>query len=146
MFGWFKKKVDPKAEENEQLALDASYNMLMTQLELGNVTDNADAMKRVLTPFAMGYIFGFADATLQKAGIANDAHGMACLAITHMRLFGDDKGSRLFGHSLKIQADTKFIEGRNLGGKELYRWVSEKDFTPLGLTDHLHGQRQMSEE
>lgn len=139
MFGWFKKKVDPNAEEKEQLALDASYTMLMVQFDLGSWTDNADAMKRLMTPFAMGYIFGFADAQLQKAGVADEGRCIACLTIVHMRLFDNDKGSRLFGHSLKIQSDSGFNQGRKLGGEEVYRWFTEKDFVPLGLSDYLRG-------
>lgn len=140
MFGLFGTREDKQLREKITWAQDASHEILMTQMELGGASSDPDSRRRLATPYGFGYVFGFADALIQRAGLTDDGKIMAELAIAHMRLFGTEQGPKIFSASLDRQADPQFLEGRRTGGAEASQWLSSggKEI-PSGLSDYLSG-------
>ena len=143
MFGLFGSKERKQAQEKLQWAQDASHELLMTPMELGGAESDSAKQKRLATPYGFGYIFGFSDALIQRAGVTDDGEIMAALTIVHTRLFGDTQGPKIFGSSLNRQAEPQFIEGRKAGGTEAMQWLSEGGkHAPIGLAGYLLGRVQ----
>ena len=138
MFGLFGTREDKQLREKITWAQDASLEILMTQMELGGASSDRDSQRRLATPYGFGYVFGFADALIQRAGVGDDARMIAELATAHIRLFGTEQGPKIFSACLSRQSDPQFLEGRRTGGVEASQWLSSggKDI-PSGLSDYL---------
>jgi hypothetical protein len=66
---------NPKIHPKAQGAQDLAHDMLMTQMNLfGGLNDQQK--QRVVTPVAIGYIFGFTDAMLQRAGVSDETEAL----------------------------------------------------------------------
>ena len=125
-----------------QWAQDAAHSMIVTQLSLGGVLDeDAEAVKRVVSAFGFGYIFGFADQLLQRAGVTDEVQTLTQLAIVLTRLFGKDRGPKIFGKCLRQQDDPEFRAARLLGAQEVRTWLEHPDkAAPMGLAQYLNGK------
>jgi hypothetical protein len=100
MFKLFRNKA--KADAKAQWAQDAAYELLMPQLDLGSAFHDDAAKQRLLTPHGCGYVFGFADALLQRAGVTDELAAMAALVATYVRIFGNGQGPKIFRASLDL--------------------------------------------
>jgi hypothetical protein len=134
----FRSKAKQK-DDKVRAAHDTACGLLMTQLHMGGVFDDQAAGERLITPQACGYMFGFADAMLQRAGVTDELAAMAELAVVYVHIFGVERGSKIFRASLDIQTDNEFAAGRALGAKEALEFLADKS-APLGLTDYLHAR------
>jgi hypothetical protein len=140
VFGWFGRKKIGSADANAKLqwAQDTAYAVVMTQVDLAGAADDGPGHDRLATAYAFGYIFGFADALIQRAGAKDDVEIMAQLTLVFTRLFGVDKGSKIFGASLRRQTDPQFGAGRSAGGSEAVDWLSSGGKNaPTRLTFYL---------
>jgi hypothetical protein len=127
-----------RAEKIKQTQ-DVIHNVLMTQLVLGSAFASPESQRRLLTPYGCGYIFGFADSLIALAGVTEEVEVMAELTVAHLRIFGEDQGAMIFGKSLTLQGDAEFMAARMAGGNESRRWLSDKQFVPMGLSRYLNG-------
>jgi hypothetical protein len=131
--------VAPKSKKGSEF-VDLASNMLMTQIDLGNALPGCPNRQRLGKPYARGYMFGFLDAFLQKAGVTDEIEALALITIAHTRLLGVDAGSSFVREALANQApDSIFTNGRAKGGADVYRWLSDNNVPPLVLTDYLNG-------
>jgi hypothetical protein len=126
-----------KAEDKVQLAHEIAQNLIVTQLDLGSAFDDEARRKKLATPYGLGYIFGFADALLQRAGLTDETTALAELTLIYVRIFGKEQGPKVLRASLDLQTDKDFGAGRRTGGGEVYKWLSDKS-VPLGLADYLN--------
>jgi hypothetical protein len=141
MFKLFKSNSERKADAKIQWAQDAAYNVIMTQLDLGGAFTDQAAQQRLLTPRGCGYIFGFADALLLRAGVIDDVAAMAALLATYVGIFAKEQGPKIFHRSLDIQTQADFVAGRKMGGNEAMQWLAAPDKSaPMGLADYLNGR------
>jgi hypothetical protein len=58
--------------------------------------------------------------------------------LAHIKVFGQEMGSMLVGDALGDRGDSEFIRGRTAGAGDLTRWLDDRAYTPLSLTDYLH--------
>jgi hypothetical protein len=134
-----------RAAENLQWAQDAAYTVLAAQIALGAARDGGTNQKRLATPYAVGYVFGFADALLRQAVHTDDVQ-MAALTFVHTRLFGVTQGSKIFGASLRQQInphriDPHFDAGCTDGGSEAIAFIAgNAKSVPTGLADYLNAR------
>jgi hypothetical protein len=111
----------------------------MAQLDMGGAFDYPAAKDRLFTPHGCGYMFGFADALLQRAGVTDEVKATASLAVLYVRMFGEEQGPKVFRASLDLQSEADVAAGRTAGGGEALQWLtSEGKDGPLGLTDFLN--------
>jgi len=98
--------------------------------------------RRLATPYAFGYIFGFADAMAQRAGARRDTAILAFITVVFIEMFGREQGTKVFALCLTRQNDPEFAAGRRAGGSELIAWLSSPGGkeVPLGLTEYLQGK------
>jgi len=105
---------------------------------VGDASNGGTNQGRLPTPYAFGYIFGFADALIQRSGITDDVQIMAALTVVHTEMFGTTQGARIFGASILRQTDPQFAAGRTDGGTEALKWLSSGGkWVPSGLTFYL---------
>lgn len=137
MFNLFRRKPEQR-DIKVQTAHDAACSILTTQITLGSALHDKSAKERLLTAWGIGYIFGFADALLQRAGVIDEVAAMAELTLVYVKIFGVDQGSKIFRAALDLQGESDFAAGRKTGAAEALCFLAEKSATPLGLTDYLH--------
>jgi hypothetical protein len=133
--------VKSTAVDKVQWAQDAAHTLLMTQLDLGGVLEDDDAaVKRMVSSFGFGYVFGFAEQLLQVASVTDEVRVMAQLTFILTRVFGKEQGPKIFGKCLRSQNDSEFLAARLLGAQEVRGWLAapEKD-APMGLAQYLNG-------
>jgi len=104
----------------------------MRYVQLLTATRNADYFESdsITLPF------GLCDACLQSAGINNDTESMALLTVVHVKLFGEEVGTKVVGQSFQEQEDPTFAKGRMVGGQELVEFFRSKKPT-MGLASYL---------
>lgn len=136
MFNLFRSR--PKQRDAKaQTAQDVACGLLMTQLHMAGALEDQAAKQRVLTPHGIGYIFGFADALLQRAGVLDEVAAMAELTLVYVSIFGVDQGSKIFRAALDLQGESDFAAARKAGAAEALRFLADKS-APLGLADYLN--------
>jgi len=136
LFGFGQNK--KRTEEKIQWAQDAAYKVLMAQADQAGASEQGTSQKRLVTNYAFGYIFGFAGALMQRAGVTDDVKIMAQLMLVYTSLFGIDKGSKIFGACLRRQSEPDFASGRKVGGSEALKWLSSGGkWVPSGLMFYL---------
>jgi hypothetical protein len=143
MFKFFRNETGPKIDAKVQWAQDAAYSLLTLQLKLGGALDDSAAKQRLFPPHGSGYVFGFADALLQRAGLTDEVATMAALVVTYVRIFGKDQGPKIFRAALDLQSDTNFTAGRIAGANEALQWLAAPEKSAaMGLADYLNARRR----
>jgi hypothetical protein len=149
--GIFKRlfgSASPAAEGSESkqsayAALDLAGKILMIQFDLGGALPGGSNRHRLEKPYARGYMFGFIDACLQRAGVIDDSEALSLIIVAHAKLLGVETGSSYVRKAMSDQtADSIFGKGRAAGGADLFRWLAntnEPSSTPLLLADFLSG-------
>jgi hypothetical protein len=131
--------MEKAGNDKAKWAQDAAYTLISTQLDLGSAFDDETQRQKVATPYGFGYMFGFADALIQRTGVTDESATLAQLALTYARIFGK-QGPKVLAASLNLQKDKDFTAGRAIGGGEAYKWVADNS-APLGLADYLNARR-----
>jgi hypothetical protein len=126
-------KINPGTE-----AVEISVTMLRLNIDLGSAGPSGPNRVRLVKPFARGYIFGFSDACMQRFGVTDEIQSLALITLAHIKVFGQEMGSMLVGDALGDRGDSEFIRGRTAGAGDLIRWLDDRAYTPLSLTDYLH--------
>ena len=95
----------------------------------------------LLRPHALGYIWGWCDATTQKIGLKkNSGESLGACSVIFISFFEnknfDSEGeegfnSDFFSYAKKLrdEKDAKFFEGMRMGGSDLFEFVREGGFT-----------------
>jgi hypothetical protein len=107
--------------------------------------DSPEAVERrrqLHTPFAYGYIFGFADAVFIKEGVTADRERHGDIASLFESLFGPNAGSLAIDQCIASMQEEAFVRGRLLGGQEVFDLAKSRgEQIPTGLTKYLLGQQ-----
>ncbi len=119
-------------------AVDISAAILLKSIDLGSGGPNGVNQRRLFNPFARGYLFGFSDACIQRLAVLDELQSLALITLIHTKIFGHEIGSLLVGGALRDQRNAEFARGRTVGARDLFRWLDERSYTPLALTDYLH--------
>jgi hypothetical protein len=146
MFGFGKSEAEKQLEQKIQGIQDTACNVIMTQFAIAGTSTNAEGRARARAPYVCGYIFGSVDSLLQLVRVTeDDVKAMAAMTIVHIRLFGQERGSKIFGESLSLQEHPEFARGRMRGGQEVRRWLADpnpKGFVPMSLARYLLSGRE----
>jgi hypothetical protein len=118
-------------------AVNVSATILRECIDLGLAGPSGPNRVRLAKPFARGYIFGFADACIQRFGVLDELESLAFITVVHAKLFGHKIGSSLVGDALRDQRNAEFGRGRTAGAEDLFRWLDDRSHTPLLLTRFL---------
>jgi hypothetical protein len=118
-------------------AVDLSATIVRECIDLGFAGPGGPNRGRVAKPFARGYIFGFADACIQRFGVLDELESLAFITVVHTKLFGHKIGSSLIGDALRDERSAEFGRGRTAGAEDLFRWLDDRSHTPLLLTRFL---------
>jgi hypothetical protein len=118
-------------------AVNVSATILRECIDLGLAGPGGPNRGRLAKPFARGYIFGFADACIQRFGVLDELESLAFITVVHAKLFGHKIGSSLVGDALRDQRNAEFGRGRTAGAEDLFRWLDDRSHTPLLLTRFL---------
>jgi hypothetical protein len=118
-------------------AVEISATKLRECIDLGSAGPDGPHRKRLTTPFARGYLFGFSDACIQQFGVFDELESLALITVVHGTLFGQKLGSLLVHDALRDQRDAEFARGRAAGAEDHYRWLNDSSYMPLLLTDFL---------
>jgi hypothetical protein len=122
-------------------AVEISATVLRECIDLGSAGPDGPNRERLAKPFARGYLFGFCDACIQRLGVLDELESLALITLAHVRLFGHKIGSTLVGDALCDQRNAEFGRGRIAGAEDLLRWVNDRSYTPLVLTDYLNASK-----
>jgi hypothetical protein len=125
-------------------AVDISATILRKCIDLGSSGTNGANQRRLFDPFARGYLFGFSDACIQRLAVLDELQSLALITLIHTKIFGHEIGSLLVGDALRDQRNAEFARGRTVGARDLFRWLDERSYTPLALTDYLHADDEAS--
>jgi hypothetical protein len=118
-------------------AVDLSVTMLRLNIDLGWAGRSGPNRRRLVKQFARGYIFGFSDACIQRFGVTDERQSLSLITLVHIRVFGQEVGSLLAADMQGARGDSEFIRGRTAGAGDLFRWLDDRAYTPLSLTDYL---------
>ena len=118
-------------------AVEVSATILRECIDLGSAWPGGPNRERLAKPFARGYIFGFADACIQRFGVLDELESLAFITVVHTKLFGHKIGSLLVGDALRDERNAEFGRGRTAGAEDLFRWLDDGSYTPLLLTRFL---------
>jgi hypothetical protein len=118
-------------------AVNVSATILRECFDLGFAGPGGPNGGRLAKPFARGYIFGFADACIQRFGVHDELESLAFITVVHAKLFGHKIGSSLVGDALRDERNAEFGRGRTAGAEDLLRWLDDRSHTPLLLTRFL---------
>jgi hypothetical protein len=118
-------------------AVNVSATILCECIDLGFAEADGPNRGRLAKPFARGYIFGFADACIQRFGVHDELESLAFITVVHAKLFGHKIGSSLVGDALRDQRNAEFGRGRTAGAEDLFRWLEDRSHTPLLLARFL---------
>jgi len=119
-------------------AVNVSATILRECIDLGFAGPGGPNRGRLAKPFARGYIFGFADACIQRFGVLDELESLAFITVVHAKLFGHKMGSLLVGDALRDQRNPEFRRGRTAGAEDLICWLDDRSYTPPLLTDYLY--------
>jgi hypothetical protein len=134
----FHKAPIPKSADAKEL-VDLAYNLLTTQIGLGNALPGGANRQRLEMPYGRGYVFGFVDALVRRSGITDETRIVALISIIHAKVFGKAMGSAFIVDSLSSHSpDSAFTKGRATGETELKRWVADSGVPPALLSDYLN--------
>jgi hypothetical protein len=131
LFGGAKKKRLLKS-----IALiDRCEGLLRIQIDSPEAVEH---QRQLHTPFAYGYIFGFADAVFIKEGVTADGARFGDIASLFESLFGPKAGPMAFDYCVESMQEEMFVRGRLLGGQEIFDLTkSGGERIPTGLTTYL---------
>ena len=118
-------------------AVQISATILHECIDLGSAWPGGPNRGRLAKPFARGYIFGFSDACIQRFGVLDELESLALITVVHTKIFGHKIDSLLVGDALRDQHNAEFGRGRTAGAEDLLRWLDDRCYTPLALTDYL---------
>jgi len=118
-------------------AVNVSATILRECIDLGFAGVDGPIRGRLAKPFARGYIFGFADACIQRFGVHDELESLAFITVVHAKIFGHKIGSSLVGDALRDERNAEFGRGRTAGAEDLLRWLDDRSNTPLLLTRFL---------
>jgi hypothetical protein len=125
-------------------AVEISATMLRECIDLGSAWPGGPNRERLAKPFSRGYIFGFSDASIQRLGAFDELDSLALITLIHVRLFGHKIGSLLVGDALRDQNNAEFGRGATAGAEDLLRWLNDRSYAPLMLTDYLYADDEAS--
>src|SRR6202790_1975367 len=80
---------------------EVSATILRECIDLGFAGADGPNRGRLAKPFARGYIFGFADACIQRFGVLDELESLAFITVVHAKLFGRKIGSLLVYDTLR---------------------------------------------
>jgi hypothetical protein len=99
-------------------AVEISTTMLRECIDLGSAWPGGPNRERLTKPFARGYIFGFSDACIQRLGVLDELDSLTLITLVYI--------------------------GATAGAEDLLRWVDDRSYTPLILTDYLYADDEAS--
>jgi hypothetical protein len=118
-------------------AVNVSATILRECIDLGFAGPGGPIRGRLAKPFARGYIFGFADACIQRFGVLDELESLAFITVVHAKLFGHKIGSLLVGDALRDERNAEFGRGRTAGAEDLLRWLDDR-LCPAHRALHPH--------
>ena len=118
-------------------AVNISATMLRECIDRGSAGPGGPNRARLTKPFARGYLFGFSDACIQQFGVFDELESLALITVVHGTLFGQKIGTLLVHDALRDQRDAEFSHGRAAGTEDHLRWLNDRSYMPLFLTDFL---------
>jgi hypothetical protein len=105
--------------------------------QLGFMTDETGRLPVSVTDdFSLGYVSGFLDALMQRAGIEDQVQSFALVSILIIKLFGEKAGTGLSGRFLNSQHLPETQRGLMAGGKDSLAWLADPDKPPFGWYRH----------
>jgi hypothetical protein len=136
-FGTTRKASTPRTSDAGNIAVDLSATILRECIDLGSAGADGPNRGRLAKPFARGYIFGFSDACIQRLGVPDELESLALLTLVHAKIFGHKIGALLVEDALRDQRNAEFGRGATAGASDLLRWLDDRSYTPVLLTDYL---------
>lgn len=127
MFGLFKKN-----KKSSDVVIKTAVGLINFQLSATNTTDD---VTNIINEYCRGYIFGLCDSLLQTLK-TDDVESMAALTVIHVRLFGEEEGSKMLKNSFQDQNNKEFKKGQMKGGQDFIESINSNN-PPLGLADYL---------
>jgi hypothetical protein len=142
--GWFSKKKLAKVAKGAESAESAIGHRTVEiaegilSFQLGLIADEFGRLPASVTDdFSLGYVVGFLDALMQRAGVQDEGVSFAMLSILMMKLFGEDTGADLSGRFLNGQHLPETQRGLMAGGSDSLAWLNNPDqWPPHGWSDH----------
>jgi hypothetical protein len=118
-------------------AVEISATILRECIDFGFAGADGPNRKRLVKPFARGYLLGFSDACIQRFGVLDELESLALITVVHVRIYGHKIGPLLVGDALRDQHNAEFRRGQIAGAEDLLRWLNDRSYTPLLLTRFL---------
>jgi hypothetical protein len=95
--------------------------------------------------WVLGYCFGMLDALAQRAKLDQYPDGLGLITSGFIELISGGQpnrtdellGADMVKKALDSQADTRFLEGNQAGGTDLFAWCADTKKAPLALSSHL---------
>ena len=139
-FGTTRKASTPRTSDAGNKAVDLSATILRECIDLGFAGADGPNRGLLTKPFARGYIFGFSDACIQRRGVPDELESLALITLVHAKIFGHKIGSLLVEDALRDRRNAEFGRGGTAGASDLLRWLDDRSYTPVLLTDYLRAE------
>jgi hypothetical protein len=127
-------------EQDEQTAtahklVAAAEALLGVQLYF--ITDEFDRLPPAASDnFSLGYVAGFLDAMMQRAGVEDETVSFAMVSILMMTLFGKEDGASYAGRFLNGQHLSETRRGLMAGGTDALAYLTNPNQLPRGWHHH----------
>lgn len=127
-----RRSLHQDTDQDRKLAIEFSTSALQVQLS------HWSSLKGKLDRWALGYIFGTCDASLQYLTDCDSTESLALIAVVCCSVFGQETGTVIVQKCIELQGDKRFLEGMAAGGNEVVSILrNKKNTTPSGLADYL---------
>jgi hypothetical protein len=109
----------------------------LLSMQLGFIADEFNRLPVTVTDdFSLGYVTGFLDALMQRAGIEDQTESFVLVSILLIKLFGEEAGPGLSGRFLNSQHLPETQRGLMAGGNDSLAWLADPDKPPFGWYHH----------
>jgi hypothetical protein len=121
--------------------IDGASTLLGVQALLAGVDHEGETPPKAVDDFSLGYVFGFVDSMLQRAGFhQDDPSSFVAVTIVFENIFGSEVGSEYFWSCAKRQGPQhpEVFRGACTGGQEAWDFLTHGAArSPMGWTSHV---------
>ena len=108
-----------KIAEIASVIIGRQFGRVMSECD-----DDAYAKKQLSSKYALGYMFGIIDATLQECDIDRSSQQALDIMFAVYKQLFDEDGVQIMEAALSLQEDFIFDSARNLGGERAFTFLS----------------------
>jgi hypothetical protein len=121
--------------------IDGASTLLGVQALLAGLNEEGESPPKAVDDFSLGYVFGFVDVMLQRAGFhQDDPNSFVATTMVFENVFGSGLGSTYFWSCAERQGPhhREVFRGARAGGQEAWDFLTQGTAkSPMGWPSHV---------